>query len=63
MGFPRGFLLGIPVGLYFGEKALNYPITYTTYPNRYVGYLQIDFIFLDVLLKDVQGLVKKSTSK
>lgn len=43
MGFLRGFLFAIPVGLYFGEKKLDYPICYVSRRNHALGYLKIDF--------------------
>lgn len=27
MGFLKGFLIAIPIGLYFGERGLDFPLT------------------------------------
>lgn len=48
MGFLKGFILAIPVGLYFGEKGLRFPIIYKEPQSRdrKWGDLMIDLRFL-----------------
>ena len=55
MGFMKGFLLAIPVGLYFGEKGLDFPLAYYHRRNSW-GSLRLDFIFIDFLVLDIQHL-------
>ena len=59
MGFLRGFLFAIPVGIYFGEKNLDFPFTYVHRPEKDFGYLKIDFLFVNQILKDLEKLINK----
>ena len=58
MRFLKGFLIGIPVGIYFGEKNLDFPFTYVQRRERDFGYLKIDFLFMNEIMKDIQRMVK-----
>ena len=51
MGFFLGFLLGAPVGIYLGEKALSYPITFNTQNLN----LTISFTGFKCLYEDLQN--------
>ena len=59
MGLLKGFLFAIPVGIYFGERNLDFPFTYVHRPERNFGYLKIDFLFIDQMLTDLQKLMPR----
>ena len=56
MGFFAGFLVAIPVGVYFGEKRLNFRISYFHEPRGW-GHIKIDFQFIDVIVKDINKML------
>lgn len=53
MGFLFGFLVAIPVGIYFGENNLSYPVVYKTPQNkeRKWGSVILDLRFMDDIEK------------
>jgi hypothetical protein len=62
MGLLKGILLGLPVGLYFGERALNFPLVITHQPNNNNLHFSFDYSFLSHLFKDAQSLFDNSSS-
>lgn len=61
MGFAKGFILAIPLGIYFGERGLDFPITYYRRPDAW-GYFKIDLRFIETMYRDATSLIKSSTS-
>ena len=53
MGFLKGFLIAMPVGLYFGERHLDFPFTYVVVPNRKIGYFKVDFYCFEQMIDDI----------
>ena len=62
MGLLKGILLGLPIGLYFGERALNFPIVISHQPNNNNLQFSFDYSFLSYLLKDAQNLVENNST-
>ena len=62
MGLLKGILLGLPIGLYFGERALNFPIVISHQPNNNNLQFSFDYSFLSYLLKDAQSLVENNST-
>lgn len=56
--FLKGFIIAAPIGIYFGENYLDYPITYVKRPNNNLGYVKIDFRILDTISKDISNLLR-----
>ena len=53
MSFVFGFMLGIPAGIYFGEKGLNFPIQYIRSPTKeQFGYVKIDLDWIRAINED-----------
>lgn len=58
MGLLKGILLGIPVGLYFGEKNLNFPLVIhrdSTSAESKI-HMSLDYTFIGALAQDIGNL-------
>ena len=55
MGFMAGFLLAVPVGIYFGERGIGFPISMHTRDNSW-GYVKIDLKFMETVTQDFKNL-------
>lgn len=62
MGFLAGFLVAIPVGIYFGERNIPFPITYYRRPNAW-GYIEMDLRFMETVSRDFNQLIGRNANK
>lgn len=57
MGFFKGALIAIPIGLYFGERNLNFPLRLRIYEEQQEIDLLFDYRFAGVLVRDLKQLL------
>lgn len=55
MSFLFGCFTGGLVGVYFGEKGLPFPLSYTGRPEGGIGYLKIDLQVANTIANDVRA--------
>lgn len=63
MGLFKGFLLGIPIGIYYGEKGLPFPVSYQRRMGNSWGYIKVDFEVFDALQKDINRIISRNPAE
>ena len=65
MGFLKGFIVAIPIGLYFGSNNLSFPIVYkaSQIKNRKWGSIIIDLRFMDNIERQYHAYIDKMSKK
>jgi hypothetical protein len=53
MGFFKGFFIGIPIALYFGEKGLHYPFTINLKESDELIEVRLEYKFVNALRNDI----------
>jgi len=61
MGFIKGALVAIPIGLYFGERNLGFPLRFRLDRNRQEVELLFEYRFINTVIKDLGRLVGAQT--
>lgn len=56
MGFIKGALVAIPIGLYFGERNLGFPLRFRVDRYRQEIELVFEYRFMNAMIEDLRKL-------